>query len=141
MARWLKGQSGNPKGRPRSGTAIAQLARAQVDKHKLVEKLGSIGARQGEYAKVDVDQQVRAIQLLLAYGYGPPRPDTEGGDGSAVLIEVTYVERNQIAITGAAPGAITSHSGSETVQRGLLRAPLGQDVAGYESPDSSGSAG
>ena len=78
MARWVKGQSGNRKGRPRNGTAIAQLARAQVDKHKLVEKVGSIGARQGEYAKVDVDQQVRAIQLLLAYGYGPPRPDTEG---------------------------------------------------------------
>jgi hypothetical protein len=37
MARWAKGQSGNPSGRPRAGTAIADLARRQVDQHKLIE--------------------------------------------------------------------------------------------------------
>jgi hypothetical protein len=94
MARWSKGLSGNPKGRPREGAAIAGLARSQVERHKLVEKLGGIGARAGEYAEVDVDQQIRAIQLLLAYGYGPPRAELEGGD--AVVIQVTYVERNQM---------------------------------------------
>lgn len=81
MARWIKGESGNPKGRPREGSAIAGLARSQVQKHKLVEELGRIGARQGEYNKIDVDQQIRAIQLLLAYGYGPPRGEFESGDG------------------------------------------------------------
>ena len=96
MARWSKGQSGNPKGRPREGTAIAGLARSQVEKRKLIEKLGGIGARAGEYTNVGVDQQIRAIQLLLAYGYGPPRGEVEGGD--AVVIQVTYVDRNQIAI-------------------------------------------
>ena len=29
MARWVKGQSGNSKGRPKSETAIAELARAK----------------------------------------------------------------------------------------------------------------
>ena len=139
MARWITGESGNPKGRPREGTAIAGLARSQVQKHKLVEKLGRIGAREGEYAKVDVDQQIRAIQLLLAYGYGPPRAELEGGD--AVVIQVTYVERNQIAINGAAPGAIAGGATGETVQRGLLRAPLGEDGFGNGSADSPGAAG
>src|ERR1039457_1017200 len=113
MARWIKGLSGNPKGRPREGTAIAGLARSQVERHKLVEKLGRIGAREGEYAEVDVDRQIRAIQLLLAYGYGPPRGELEGGE--AVVIQVTYVERNQIAINGAIAGG----AAGETIQRGL----------------------
>ena len=139
MARWIKGESGNPKGRPREGSAIASLARSQVQKHKLVEKLGRMGARQGEYNKIDVDQQIRAIQLLLAYGYGPPRGELESGDG--VVIQVTYVERNQIAINGVAPGAIAGRAAGETVQCGLLRAPLRQDSTGNGSADSPGATG
>ena len=139
MAKWITGESGNPKGRPREGTAIAGLARFQVQRHKLVEKLGQIGARQGEYAEVDVNQQIRAIQLLLAYGYGPPRSEPEGGD--AVVIQVTYVERNRIAINGAAPGAMAGGAAGETVQRGLLRAPLGEDSTGNGSADSRSAAG
>jgi hypothetical protein len=61
-----KGQSGNPKGRPPSGLAIADLARAEVDKHGLVAKLGDMAARGRS------DNQFRAIQLLLAYAFGPP---------------------------------------------------------------------
>ena len=139
MARWVKGQSGNRRGRPPSGTAIAELARGQVEKHKLIEKLGSIGARQGEYVKVDVDQQIRAIQLLLAYGYGPPRAEINTGEG--VVIQVVYAETNHIAIADAAPGASSSDSASPAVQRGLLRAALGQDSVGEGPPDSSGPTG
>ena len=105
----------------------------------MIEKLGEIGARAGEYAKVGVDQQIRAIQLLLSYGYGPPRSEVERGD--AAVIQVTYVERNQIAINGAAPSATTGNGMGETVQRGLLRAPLGQDGTGNGSADPSGAAG
>jgi len=139
MARWIKGESGNPKGRPREGSAIAGLARSQVQKHKLVEELGRIGARQGEYNKIDVDQQIRAIQLLLAYGYGPPRGEFESGDG--VVIQVTYVERNQIAINGVAQSAIAGSAAGEAVQCSLLRAPLGEDGTGDGSTDSPGTAG
>lgn len=34
---------------------------------------------QGEYDEVEVDQQWRAIQLLLAHGYVPPRLEREHG--------------------------------------------------------------
>src|SRR5262249_34661182 len=121
---------------PKHGTAVADLARAQIEKHQLIEKLGPIGGRQGEYAQVEVDQQLRAIQLLLGYGYGPPRAEFERNEG--VVIEVTYVQTNQIAIAGFAPGAVASDRTSQTVQPGLLRAPLGQDAAGDGSPDSPG---
>ena len=139
MARWSKGQSGNPRGRPKKEHAIADLARFQVEKHKLIEKLGSIGARVGEYGDVEVDQQLRAIQLLLGYGYGPPRGESEGREG--IQIQVIYAETNHVAINGAAPGPTPSHPASETVQRGLLRAPLGQNGAGDGSSDPPGSPG
>jgi len=138
MARWTKGKSGNPRGRPKAGTTIAELARRQLDKHKLVEKLGSIAAGEQGLADVDVDQQLRAIQLLLAYGYGPPRPEIETSKG--LKIQVIYAQTNHIAIAGATPGTGPSDTGGQTVQRRLLRAPLGQDGVGDGSPDSSGSA-
>lgn len=139
MARWVRGQSGNSKGRPKSETAIAELARSHVEKHKLVEKLGSVGARRYEYDQVDVDQQLRAIQLLLSYRYGPPRAEMEGNE--RLVIQVVYAERNQITIDGAAPDAATGDSAGQAVQCGLLRPPMGQDSTGNGSPDSSGSAG
>ena len=126
MARWTKGHSGNPRGRPRAGTAIADLARRQVDKHKLVETLGNIAA--GQRASVDVGQQLRAIQLLLAYGYGPPRAENEAPGG--MKIEVIYAETNRIAIAGAPQGAAPRDPASQAVQCRLLRAPLGQDGVG-----------
>ena len=94
MARWSKGKSGNSHGRPKKGTAIAELARQQIEKHQSVETLGQIAAGQGE---MDTDQQLRAIQLLLAYGYGPPRPEIARNDGG-VVIQVLYADRNPIAI-------------------------------------------
>jgi hypothetical protein len=139
MGRWSKGQSGNPKGRPRDGASIAGRARSQVERYKLIEKLGEIGARAGEYAKVGVDQQIRAIQLLLSYGYGPPRSEVERGD--AAVIQVTYVERNQFAIDGAAPSATADNGTSEALQRRLLRAALGQDSTGDRSADPRGAEG
>ena len=131
---WTKGKSGNPRGRPKSGTAIADLARRQVDKHKLIDKLASIAAGAKEYSDVDVDQQLRAIQLLLAYGCGPPR--AEIGSTEGLRIEVVS-ETNYFAIASAARDPDSSVAASEALQRPMLRASLGQDDVGDGSPDSS----
>src|SRR4051812_29640194 len=136
MPQWIEGQSGNPRGRPKAGSSIAELARAQVEKHKLIETLANIGAHQKEYANVDVGEQLRAIQLLLSYGYGPPRAEIEANE--RLLIEVVYVERNSVAITSPLSGPATGDSAGIPVQRGLLRSTLGQDGTGNEPPDSSG---
>ena len=65
---WPKGVSGNPAGRPRSGFSIAELCRAEVEKHALIEKLGTIAAGKGA-------DGLRALALVLAYAYGPPRQE------------------------------------------------------------------
>ena len=128
MAKWIEGQSGNPKGRPREAAAIASLARNQALKHKLVEKLGRMGTGKGEYSKIDADLQIRAIQLLLSYGYGPARSEHEGRE--TVAIQVNYVERNRTAVNGVAPRTIPGAPAGETLQCGLLRAPVGEDGSG-----------
>ena len=65
---WPKGVSGNPKGRPPVGLAVAAMARDQIERHSLLAKLGAIAARKGS-------QQVKAIELLLSYAYGRPRAE------------------------------------------------------------------
>lgn len=111
MGRWTKGKSGNTRSRPRAGTAIVDLARREVDTHKLIDKLASIAAGANEHSDVDVDQQLRANQLLLNYGYGPPRAEVQTSEG--LVIQVVYAETNQIAITNAARGAVTGDSESK----------------------------
>lgn len=130
MARWSKGVSGNPGGRPKRGEAIAELARDQIHKHDLIAKLGEIAA--GKNA--DVPDQIRAIQLLLAYGYGPPKTEVNTHEG--IVIQVVYAQTNHIVHPGAARGAVEGHPGSEAVQRRLLRSAMGQDAIGDQPPDS-----
>ena len=108
MGRWTKGRSGNPKGRPRKGTAIADLARSQIQKHKLIEELGRIAIGDGTCSGLGFDQRLRAIQLLLAYGYGPPRPEVDTNE--KLVIEVNYVDKNPVAVTKSAPRTITNTS-------------------------------
>jgi len=140
--RWLKGVSGNSLGRPRS--ALSELCRQQITKHGLVAVLGSIAARTGDYGAktkipITVADQINAIKLLLLYGFGQPKGEIDAGDN--VRIEVTYDNRNQIAITNAAHGAGEDHTGIQTFQRPLLRQAIRQDDAGDGSLDSPGAAG
>jgi hypothetical protein len=89
---WLKGVSGNEQGRPR--TALSDLCRQQITKHGLVAVLGSIAARSGAYSgktkiPISVTDQIQAIKLLLAYGYGMPTTEIQTGQNN-VKIEVLY---------------------------------------------------
>ena len=89
---WPKGISGNPQGRPASGLAMAELARELVSKHDLVGKLARIAARSGR-GKAGVDQQLKAIALLLAYAFGPPKTEIAlAPPASAKEITVTFVD-------------------------------------------------
>ena len=112
---------------------IAELARIQVQKHRLIEKLGSIAAGAGDSKAVAVDQRLRAIQLLMAYGYGPPRSEIEVRED--VTVEITYVEKNRIATPSSAPSTVKDNSASQTFQRGLLRTSDGEDHIGDGSID------
>lgn len=96
--RWIKGVSGNDLGRPR--TALAELCRAEITKHGLVAVLGSVAARKGDYAKktkipVTVADQISAIRLLLAYGYGVPKNEIDAGE---VRIEVSYADNRRLNV-------------------------------------------
>jgi len=64
-----KGQSGNPKGRPRVGLTIAELMREQIDNRGLVDKLCTI-AQSGR-----ADRQMKALELVFAYGFGRPKSE------------------------------------------------------------------
>jgi hypothetical protein len=134
--RWLPGASGNPKGRPRTGLSIAELCRGQVEKRNLIEKLGQIAARVGEYAKVEVDQQIRAIELMVRYGYGlPGKGEIDAGDG--IQITVTYVQ-NQLNIAGAPSGAAEGAERGAEILRPQGRPPLRKIDIGSTCADSRG---
>jgi hypothetical protein len=129
---WPKGRSGNPRGRPRSGEELGALLRQMVDHKRFAKKLCELC-----YAG-----DVQAMRLLLSYTDGLPITRGELQGPERIQITVTYVEQNnRIELTGAAPGANEDHPGVQTVQRRLLRAPLGQDEAGDGSPDSRGPEG
>ena len=130
---WKKGRSGNPRGRPRSGDELGAILRQLVDRKRFAEKLCELC-----YAG-----DIQAMRLLLAYTDGPPQGRLEGDSTTeGIQITVTYVQQNnQFAITSPARGAGSDGLRSETVQRGLLRAPVGQDGPGNGSVDPDGAAG
>jgi hypothetical protein len=73
---WKVGQSGNPAGRRPLIASLAEVAREEVTKRDLVGKLARIAEGTGR-SKSAVDVQVRAIGMLLAYGWGQPRTEID----------------------------------------------------------------
>jgi hypothetical protein len=76
--RFVPGQSGNYRGRPRS--AFAELCRAIAVKRKLPELLGEVARGVGEFRKTDVATRIKAAQLLLNYTYHLSLATEEGAD-------------------------------------------------------------
>ena len=126
---WPKGRSANPRGRPRCGEELGAILRQTVDRRRFAEKLCELC-----YAG-----DVQAMRLLLSYTDGPPMGSAEVQGTEGIQITVTYVQQNnRLEITSASSGARATDPRSDTVQRPLLRAPLGQDDAGEGSADSRG---
>lgn len=115
---WGPGQSGNPRGRPASGLALAELARELVSKHDLVGKLARIAARAGR-SKVGVDQQLRAIQLLLAYAYGPPKTEIALEHSGTIEPEREF-ERLKNCVVGVLEGFAWEDGVRQKVARALI---------------------
>lgn len=71
---WKKGQSGNSKGRPRSGHSLADAIRRKVDPEQFVEELLKIAATSPS------DQtRLRAMEMLMERGWKKPAQTIEVG--------------------------------------------------------------
>jgi hypothetical protein len=75
---YLPGCSGNLAGRPRQ--TLAALCRTVASRRRLVQRLGELAAGVNEFRDADAAIQLRAIELILRYGWGTPREhDPEEG--------------------------------------------------------------
>lgn len=87
-----KGQSGNPNGRPRTGTAIAEHIRQLGGENgrDYVAQLHAIATGRHD----DVHARIKAIEVLLNRGFGKPVETVEmsGLDGGPVQTLVKFVD-------------------------------------------------
>ena len=77
MAKYKKGESGNPGGRPKMPQEFAEFARKKS--MPAFERLVEIA----EDKKANHRDVIRAAEIIIAYGYGKPRQDvdiTSGGE-------------------------------------------------------------
>jgi hypothetical protein len=72
-ASWVKGQSGNPRGRPRRGDALAEAIRERVEPDRLIDVALAIIDSEAAPASV----KLQAAQFLAERGYSRPAERTE----------------------------------------------------------------
>jgi hypothetical protein len=140
MAKWAKGKSGNPAGRPRGERTITALLEKRLDKEGFVAKL--IGMANGE-GKLDPAIQLSAMKLILGYIEGLPiaRAEVQGGEG--IEIKVLYVNQqdNRVTIAGPASGAGAGGRGGAPLQLLGVRTEVGEDGSRTGQTDSTGVEG
>lgn len=86
---WKKGQSGNPKGRPKEFPGFRESCRQIAGKN--LDRLEALA----EHA--DPRVQLAAIELMLAYGFGkPPVGDTDPSGGQVTTIRFVHTEAPKV---------------------------------------------
>ena len=88
MAKFVKGQSGNPGGRPKESNDLKELARKHTE--EALDRL--VFWMRSENASVSVS----ASQGILDRGYGKPVQATElsGKDGQPISLTITATDAN-----------------------------------------------
>jgi len=81
MAKFIKGQSGNPSGRPRIAEEVRDLARKHTV--KAIETLVSIM----DNPEAADTSRVAAAIAILDRGYGKPHQTVEGNDTEVLVIK------------------------------------------------------
>lgn len=109
--RWREGASGNPRGRPRRGDALAEAIRAEVSPQELIAVAREVIADKKAPASV----KLQAATFLAERGYARPAERHEVMVGQAVddepdlatltldeLVELEQLEARRAAISGRA---------------------------------------
>lgn len=93
--KWKPGQSGNPKGRPRTRDLSQQVREALAEENPKLRKTLN-GRLIEQCSRRALQGSVRHLELLWAYGFGRP---TQSIDlSTTVLTPEQYVERIEEAL-------------------------------------------